>query len=273
MMLQVTGEEQNSIVCVFSRAKNDVIPAFCNKVTASSKLTSVTTAQVETIGGMTVVSERTDTPAALKYEISVTPDANSASGYADGIVSTTFTVSVMEGRSDGAQTNQFNDVICVDGGNACKEYAQMIAEAGFPEVRIQAVVNQTTHNLDHFNILVGGEIQGRIDNTGTPGTSDIANALNTMMNNADDGKFVDLPDYLEKVFGTGPGGILDARGTRTVNTNDFYIPSTLDITPTLAGFDELASTLTYVDTATVAGGISTFNKVFAYQSGANCENC
>ena len=28
----------------------------------------------------------------------MTPDANSASGYADGIVSTTFTVSVMEGR-------------------------------------------------------------------------------------------------------------------------------------------------------------------------------
>ena len=92
----------DGIVCVFSRANTGVIPAFCNKVTASSKLTSVTTAQVQTIGGMTVVSEAADTPAALKYEISVTPDANSASGYADGIVSTTFTVSVMEGRSDGA---------------------------------------------------------------------------------------------------------------------------------------------------------------------------
>jgi len=46
----------DDIVCVFSRGLADVIPAFCNKVTASSKLTSVTTAQVETVGGLTAVA-------------------------------------------------------------------------------------------------------------------------------------------------------------------------------------------------------------------------
>jgi len=146
----------DSIVCVFSKAGKDTIPAFCNKVTASSKLTSVTTAQVETIGGVTVVATKPNVPAALNYEISVTPDANSASGYADGIVSTTFTVSVMEGRYDGAITPK----------------------------------------------------------------------------DAEEKEIVELANY-----------------------------------------DKLTSTLTYIDTATVAGGISAFNKVFGYQSGTQCEFC
>ncbi|MCL2460351.1 MAG: hypothetical protein FWF19_03230 [Euryarchaeota archaeon] len=145
----------DDIVCVFSKNSKNTIPAFCNKVTASSKLTSVTTAQVETIGGLTAVAAKSEVPAALKYEISVTPDANSASGYADGIVSTTFTVSIMEGRYDGA-------------------------------------IN---------------------------------------------------PKAPEK----------------EVTSLEFY--------------DNLTSTLTYIDTATVAGGISTFNKVFDYQSGVACVNC
>ena len=148
----------DSIVCVFSKAGKDTIPAFCNKVTASSKLTSVTTAQVETIGGVTAVATKPNVPAALNYEISVTPDANSASGYADGIVSTTFTVSVMEGRYDGAITPKLADI-------------------------------------------EKGDVAGL----------------------------------------------------------DFY--------------DNLTSTLTYIDTATVAGGISAFNKVFGYQSGITCTNC
>jgi hypothetical protein len=52
---------------------------------------------------MTVVADRDAkyTPSALHYEILVTPDAHSASGYAEGIVSTLFTVSVTEGRIDG----------------------------------------------------------------------------------------------------------------------------------------------------------------------------
>ena len=159
---------RDGIVCVFARAANDFIPAFCNKVTASSKLMSVTTAQVETIGRLTAVGKDTNVPATLKYEISVTPDANSASGYADGIVSTTFTVSVMEGQSS-----------------------------------------------DSFWPIV-----------------------------------IEDPN-----FAPGSWIIIEA-------TDPFYFP-----------WDELAATLTYIDTATAVGGISTFNKVFDYQSGISCENC
>jgi len=162
----------DEIVCVFSKAKTDVIPAFCNKVTASSKLTSVTTAQIETQGGMTVVGKNANVPAALKYEISVTPDANSASGYADGIVSTTFTVSIMEGRSDGFMQNSTDGV--------------------------------------WFNKDASGK-------------TNLAGALGTPIN--------------------------------------------------LEFYDKLASSLTHIDKATVAGGISTFNKAFNYQSGVACTNC
>ena len=151
------------IVCVFAKAKQNTIPAFCNKVTASSKMMSVTTAQVETIGGLTALASKSGVPAALNYEISVTPDANSASGYADGIFTTTFTISIMEGRSDG----------CI-----------------------------------------------------TP-----------PMDNAAGSSRWPFPVYH------------------------------------LRDYDELASTLTYIDSASVAGGVSTFNKAFSYQSGIYCEYC
>ena len=92
----------NGLVCVFSAAATEsLIPAFCSKVTAAARLTSITTAQVQAAGSIKPIASSVTVPAALNYEISVTPDANSASGYADGIVSTTFTVSVQEGRIDG----------------------------------------------------------------------------------------------------------------------------------------------------------------------------
>jgi hypothetical protein len=104
-VLDVAGQWSyggNDITCVFSKPGSSTIPAFCNKATASSKLRSVTSAQIETRGSMTAVGKDASVPAALNYEISVTPDSNSVSGYADGVVSTTFTVSVMEGRSSSA---------------------------------------------------------------------------------------------------------------------------------------------------------------------------
>jgi hypothetical protein len=165
-VLDVAGNWSHGItdiVCVFAKAKQNNIPAFCNKVTASSKMRSVTTAQVETIGGLTALASKSGVPAALNYEISVTPDANSASGYADGIFTTTFTISIMEGRSDGCITPAMSTVA---GG----------ARWPFP--------------------------------------------------------VYDLRDY-----------------------------------------DELASTLSYIDSASAAGGVSTFNKAFSYQSSIYCEYC
>ena len=103
-ILDIVGNwsaNSDGVLCVFSTGGQKTVPAFCNKVTASSKLISVNTAQVGSIGGITGSRRSETVPAALVYGISVTPDANSASGYADGIVSTTFTVSIMEGRTDG----------------------------------------------------------------------------------------------------------------------------------------------------------------------------
>jgi hypothetical protein len=96
-VLDVAGNWSGSVsdlVCVFAQSELDIIPAFCNKVTAQSTLRSITTAQIQSIGSLTAVGS---SPAALNYEIAVTPDGD---GYAQGIVSTTFTVSVMEGRSE-----------------------------------------------------------------------------------------------------------------------------------------------------------------------------
>ena len=155
-MLDVAGQwsyEGDALTCVFSQGGSSTIPAFCNKVTASSKMRSVTSAQIETRGSLTAVGESVNVPAALNYEISVTPSSKSASGYADGIFSTTFTVSVMEGRSAEATSAQ---------------------------------------------------------------------------------------DAMDKMVGI---------------------------------YDNLSSTLTAIDTTTVSGGVSSFNKVFSYQSGIACTDC
>ena len=106
-LLDIAGNwsyRADDIVCVFSQADKKTIPAFCNRITASSKMRSITTARVEAVGRLTAVAKDARVPAALDYEISVTPDTNSVTGYADGIVSTAFTISVMEGRSDGKIT-------------------------------------------------------------------------------------------------------------------------------------------------------------------------
>jgi len=181
-VLDVAGDWNRGVddmVCVFSKKQSTIIPAFCNKVTASSKLTSVTTAQVQTVGGLTAVAyrQKQDVPAALNYEISVTPDANSASGYADGIISTTFTVSVMEGGQGYNSTRRL--------GSASKAIDYIVE-----------------------NHHAGWQ----------------------------DWSFLSDPEFYPDLH-------------------------------------ELASTVTYIDTATVAGGISTFNKVFSYQSGIDCEYC
>jgi hypothetical protein len=163
-VLDVAGNwslPRDDIVCVFSQIRQNHVPAFCNRFSASSKLSQITTAQIETQGALTAIGAKSDVPAALKYEISVAPDANSASGYADGIVSTRFTIGIMEGRTDGDH--------------------------------IFGITNRP--------VIFNGEVVGL----------------------------------------------------------EFY--------------DELAATMVFEDTATVAGGISLFNKGFSYQSGIKCANC
>ena len=265
----------DTLVCVFSKVDKETIPAFCNKVTASSRLTSVTTAQVETVGALTAVAEKKDVPARLFYEISVTPDGNSASGYADGIVSTTFTVSVMEGRSDGAVLFGKPAVLpaaevkdCVDGTDDCKDLAGIVGW-GTETLMFGGVWNAASppELVNIVGIVPDGLVTLWLT-AGDPlhcytGRDDLCNAVLSAG-----------IDPRQSSFWPTTGGNSNVYvDTNTLWTYAPYAPGSPGIPPILEGYDELAATLTYIDTATVAGGISTFNKVFSYQSGIDCANC
>ncbi|PKL59259.1 MAG: hypothetical protein CVV33_08765 [Methanomicrobiales archaeon HGW-Methanomicrobiales-4] len=88
---------ENNIKCVFSD-NEEALPAFCNIVSAKSSLVNVNSAQISTKGQIRAVAEDAETPAELNYQIAVTPDANSGSGFAEGTVATTFAGSIMEAR-------------------------------------------------------------------------------------------------------------------------------------------------------------------------------
>nr|WP_319538284.1 hypothetical protein [uncultured Methanospirillum sp.] len=94
-----TGED--NIRCVFSTNHGGILPAFCNIVSAKSSLVNVNSAQVSTKGQIRAVADSADVPAGLNYQIAVTPDANSGSGFAEGTVKTVFAGSIMEARDGG----------------------------------------------------------------------------------------------------------------------------------------------------------------------------
>jgi len=121
----------DNIRCVFSTNHGSILPAFCNIVSAKSSLVNVNSAQVSTKGQIRAVAETGDVPAGLNYQIAVTPDANSGSGFAEGTVKTTFAGSIMEARDGGAEnyarssgatwnktaaTNSWKDTTSVTGG-------------------------------------------------------------------------------------------------------------------------------------------------------------
>ena len=109
--LSVAGnyaDSADNIRCVFSTMHGGILPAFCNIVSAKSSLVNVNSAQISTKGQIRAVAETADVPAALNYQIAVTPDANSGSGFAEGTVSTVFAGSIMEAR-DGGDSNYQRD--------------------------------------------------------------------------------------------------------------------------------------------------------------------
>ncbi len=118
------GEDtEGNIRCVFSRGDEGQMPSFCNIVTAKSSLINVNSAQISSKGGLRSVAETEDVPAALNYQIAVTPDTNSGSGYAEGIVKTVFAGSIMEARdttgdnwNKTSATNSWKDSSSVSGG-------------------------------------------------------------------------------------------------------------------------------------------------------------
>jgi len=120
--LDVAGNWENtadSIRCVFAAAKTPKFPAFCNVVKAKSELVNINSAQVSTKGAARAVAASGDIPAALAYQIAVTPDSNSGSGFADGTVKTLFGGSIMEARGKNdkpSATNNWKDSASVTGG-------------------------------------------------------------------------------------------------------------------------------------------------------------
>jgi hypothetical protein len=115
--LDVAGNYDSSgddIRCVFSEGDDAILPAFCNIVSAKSGLVNVNSAQISTKGQIRAVAETVDTPAELNYQLAVTPDANSGSGFAEGTVKTVFAGSIMEAR-DGGDDNYALDGTTEDG--------------------------------------------------------------------------------------------------------------------------------------------------------------
>jgi len=120
--LSVAGnwaDADDQIRCVFSQVPNNVLPAFCNIVSAKSSLININSAQVSTKGQIRGVAKNAETPAELNYRIAVTPDANSGSGFAEGTVMTSFQGTVLEARGTSNETsaeNTWKDTTEVTGG-------------------------------------------------------------------------------------------------------------------------------------------------------------
>jgi len=110
-ILDVAGNytaTDNQIRCVFASAAIDNIPAFCNIVKAKSSLVNVNSAQVSTKAQIRAVAANAEVPAALNYQIAVTPDANSGSGFAEATVATEFAGHILEARDGGAGVAGWN---------------------------------------------------------------------------------------------------------------------------------------------------------------------
>jgi len=120
--LDVAGnykETADTIRCVFASSASKYFPAFCNVVKAKSELVNINSAQISTKGALRGVAATGDVPAALSYQIAVTPDSNSGSGFADGTVKTMFGGSIMEARDKNQKpsaTNSWKDTASVTGG-------------------------------------------------------------------------------------------------------------------------------------------------------------
>ena len=105
---------EGDIRCVFSEGNAAVLPAFCNIVSAKSALVNVNSAQVSIEGQIRSVTDDVANPAELNYQIAVTPDSNSGSGFAEGTIKTVFAGSIMEAR-DGDDDNYARDGTTEDG--------------------------------------------------------------------------------------------------------------------------------------------------------------
>lgn len=120
--LDVAGSYEktaNSIRCVFASSNNNWFPAFCNVVKAKSELVNINSAQVSTRGEARSVAKTGEIPSMLNYQVAVSPDSNSGSGFADGTVKTLLGGSIMEAHANNLEpsaTNDWKDTASVSGG-------------------------------------------------------------------------------------------------------------------------------------------------------------
>jgi hypothetical protein len=230
----------------------------------------------------------------LNYEIAVTPDGD---GYAQGIVSTMFTVRVMEGRTPNWRPetrwreetkwrDEPVDLLKVDGYS----WDNTPVYPGVPSWQaigpggdslyfdrnsgwhlVKVVYGVTEYFLVHPHHLQG--VLALIDASGNPlpATAEIT---------IDAGTSVSDPytlTYRGATYTINPSdtnqqtGVVMVSSPQTISIPELiYLPELIAI---LEHYDELAATLTTVDTTTVSGGITQFVKEFQYQSGIDCEGC
>ena len=267
-LLDVMGmwsPRSSELVCVFSSFGQKIIPAFCNKVTASSKLRSVTTAQIESIGAVTAVGA---SPAVLDYEISVTPDSTSASGFADATVSTMFTVNVMEGRTDEWQGGDpFHDGRWELWSNAWRWYPHN------PGNEITAILLRRFTGYDSI------EVEYRGVGYGDFGPAIVGQAV--LLDSQNEPLPPEAQFSVDGGDGTGSYIVTYLGAVYRIDASDVGIgigltPYDFSMTllhPGLPNYDELTSTMMTKDMTMVTGGISSFMKAFKYHSGVDCEGC
>jgi hypothetical protein len=142
----------------------------------------------------------------------------------------------MEGRSDGAMTPE-----CIDQGTC--------------DLLSQIDVNPNQLNLNLIVLLI--PLQITVNGVEVWRWDGIAWECHDPTGN--------LCNLVLEIFGENDPTTLTS-GMKTINLHQ-YLNSGLQY------YNELASTLMYIDTATVVGGISTFNKAFSYHSGIDCTNC
>lgn len=101
----------SALRCVLMANDGHVLPAFCNKVTAKSTLTSVNSARISSKGSIRSVAGNANVPAALSYQIAVAPDSDQSKS-AEGTVRTYMSAGIAEARDNGAST--WNKTAAVD---------------------------------------------------------------------------------------------------------------------------------------------------------------
>ncbi|MDR2856044.1 MAG: hypothetical protein LBV40_07855, partial [Methanomicrobiales archaeon] len=238
----------SDLVCVFAQSAGDIIPAFCNKVTAKATLQSITTAQIESIGSATLVGSN---PAALNYEIAVMPNSDD---YANGVIATTFTVSVREGRTDvrdplagyswvHGRTGDSMWELYDAGGNIVIQFMR-------GGINLVSLWHQGVRYWTNAPSLTGNLM---LTDDGSPNGRPLPSAAQITVNAGSSNQDPYTFTYQGAAY--------------TINPHDSNQATGVVMTKPHFEYDKLASSLTAIDSARVSGKITQLVKEFHYQSG------